>query len=129
MLTLRLVTSYFINQNHILLILIRILLITVMFRRITPAHPPRRSLQQALTSIHNGRSIHLLPCHLIRELMICRVDPGDVAVNINALPVTLGNVVGLVVDAHVWILLDILVPPVPTWAMVLGMSELMQAFH
>lgn len=98
-----------------------------MLSGITPAHPTRRRLQQPLARIDNRRSPHLLPAHFIREVCHCCIDSRDVAVNVDVLPVALGNVIGLMVDAEMRVGLVVLIPPIPPWTMVLGMGKLVQA--
>lgn len=109
------------------LMLIRIVVLVVLIG-FAPAHPTRRSLHEPFARIYHWMCIHILARHIVSVFVYSRVDAGNVAVDINALPVALRDVICLVIDRHVRVLLDGPVPPIPSLAMIFGMSELVQAF-
>ena len=111
------------------ILLVGILAIRIMIIPLTSRHSPSRCLQQPLTSIHDRRSIHLGPRHLIRELMRRSIKPRNMRVDIDTLPMALGNMIRLVKDGEMRMLLDSLVPPVPSFAMVIRVREFLQPFH
>ena len=109
--------------------LVRIDLILVVLVTLAAAHPSSGSFQQSLTSIHNGRRPFVLASHFVCEPMRRRGNAADVAVDINALPIALGDMVRLMVDTEMRILLDVLVPPVPPVAVIFRMSEFVQSLR
>ena len=100
-----------------------------MLGAFTSAHSPGRSLKQPFARIDDGAGIHLLASKLVVVLVDGRINTRDVGVRVDALPVTFGYMVCLVVDAEVGKLLEAPVPPIPSLAMILRVGEIMQSFY
>ena len=100
-----------------------------MFIALAPTHAASGSLQQALRCINNGMRVHLLPGHLISNLDHGRVDTRNVAVNVDALPVSLRYMIRLMVDREMRVFLESrLVPPIPSVTMIRRVCKLLQSF-
>ena len=111
------------------LVLVRIRTVLVVLVTFAPTHPSGRCLQNTLARIDDRTSIHFLASHLITDLVHCVVDARDMRVNVDAFPVAGRHMICLVENAEMWVLLHFFVPPVPSFAMIVGMGEFMQSFY
>lgn len=125
----RILSAFTYLPNLFKLKLVRILTIPVMLTSIAPAHTPSARPKESSTRIDNRARPHLLPSHFVRVPVRRGVEATEVTVDIDILPVSLRRVIDFVVKAQVGELLDVLVPPIPTFAVIFRVSESMQTFR